>query len=96
MEYKFYKSTTLKSVALNNDTNIIFDIAKPNNTNVFLNTLLYQSSYGCPISFSLVQNVNSTENTGYGVGNNLDFLYKIKVFAHVQERNRQHMQDGNA
>lgn len=26
----------------------------------------------------------------------LDFLYKIKVFAHVQERNGQHMQDGNA
>ena len=40
MSYKFYKSTTLKSVALNNDTNIIFDIANQNKTNVFLNTLL--------------------------------------------------------
>ena len=34
MEYKFYKSTTLKSIALNDDTNIIFDIAKPNNRSI--------------------------------------------------------------
>ena len=77
MEYKFYNSNTLKSVQLNEDTNVIFELNKANCNKVFLNTLLYSSQYGCPISFSLIRNLNSTANIGFGVGAVLDFMYEL-------------------
>ena len=79
MEYKFYNSNTLKSVQLNEDTNIIFELNKANKDKMFLNTLLYSSQYGCPISFSLIQNLNSTTNIGFGSGAALDFMYLLTV-----------------
>ena len=66
MQYNLHNSNTLKSVQLIEDTNIVFELNKANNNNVFLSTLLYASQYGCPISFSLFQDLNSTVNKGFG------------------------------
>ena len=81
MEYKLYNSNTLKSVQINEDTSLIFELTKANNTKVFLNTLLYSSQYGCPISFSLIRDLNSTKNIGFGAGAVLDFMYELSVAA---------------
>ena len=77
MNYKLYNSNTLKSVQVNEDTNLIFELNKTNNSKVFLNTLLYVSQYVCPISFSLIQNRNSTTDIGFGAGAVLDFMYEV-------------------
>ena len=79
MEYKLYNSNTLKSVQLNEDTTLIFELNKTNKDKMFLNTLLYSSQYGCPISFSLIRNLDSTANIGFGTGAVLDFMYELTL-----------------
>ena len=77
MEYKFYNSNTLKSVQVNEDTNLIFELTNTNNKKAFLNTLLYSSQYGCPISFSLIRKINDNQTNVFGKGTKLDFLYYL-------------------
>ena len=77
MEYKILNSTSLKSLQLSEDTNIIFELNKANNNKVYIQKHLYTSKYVCPISFSIIHNINSTSNIGFGIGNKLDFMYEV-------------------
>ena len=77
MEYKILNSTSLKSLQLSEDTNIIFELNKANNNKVYIQKHLYTSKYVCPISFSIIHNTNSTSNIGFGIGNKLDFMYEV-------------------
>ena len=74
-----YNSTTLKQIKINDDSILIFDLNKQKNTNVFINTTIYQSQFGCPISFSRVEKLNSTNDNFYGLGGQFDFIYKLAL-----------------
>ena len=76
-EYKFYKSSTIKTHEIPGNTILSFDIANQNKTNIRLTTELYSSRYKFPISLLLTKKFNTNTVTEFGKGQYLNILYKL-------------------
>ena len=78
-EYKMFKSSTLKSVELPGNSQLIFDLANKNKTNVCLTANLYTSRYSFPLALKLIRYINDDNITKFGKGTYLNVLYTLYI-----------------
>lgn len=76
-KYNIYKSSTLKTINLIGNSNIVFDIANKNKKNIVLSTNIYTSKYKNFINLDLLKVYNDNNITQFGRGVYLNTIYTI-------------------